>query len=264
MAMILHSDTVPVAAEHVTSYQGGNAIYGSPGVTGDVLTTTATIALGNTQAWFSSYLAVLNPTNEVATVTATFVDGGKKKTVELEPIPRQSKKDYNLNDNANGTRLAVKLTSGTQIAVQLVSSYVNANNDGRVAAYSLLASPQPSKQWFLPETIADDGYDSYLSLFNPGRDTASVSVTYIVEDRGSFTKKFKLGEMQRTTHRVLDEMADSKATPAPTTTSTVAAPAAARKVVAVIVTSGRPIIAERVTMFRQQVGATASAGSPNP
>lgn len=247
LAMMVHS-SLPVVAEHVTHYDAGNAIYGGPGLTPGQLSKTWYVTLANTQTWFSARVAVFNPGDSPAAVRVTVVENKIRKTIPFGQVAAQSKRDINVNDFSGGTRVAMEIASDRKIAVQSMGAYMSNRDGGVVAAYSSLAAPAPAKVWYLPETAGDDDYDSYLSVFNPLVSMARVSVTYIIEDQESLTKVYSVGTLARLTMAVRDEVSGANGR------------GAAPRVVAVVVNSDREIVADRLTMFRHTVGATASAG----
>jgi hypothetical protein len=95
--------------------------------------------------------------------------------------------------------------------------------------------------WYLPETESGSSADSYVMLFNPGTASATIGVTYISGSGDSVTKVFDLAAMGSSTLKVVDD-------------------AQGKTIVAAIVRSSQPVVAQRVTMLALTVGATGSAG----
>ena len=84
--------------------------------------------------------------------------------------------------------------------------------------------------------------DSYVMLFNPNSTMATIGIAYVTDGGDSVTKVLDLTGMGSSTLKVADD-------------------AKGRSIVAAIVRSSQPVVAQRVTMFpRLTVGATGSAG----
>jgi hypothetical protein len=245
---IMVNSSAPIVAEQVTYYNAGNAMYGGPGVTFAQLSKTWYVPLANTQTGFSARVAVFNPGDSPANVRLTVIENKVRKTVPFDAVPAHGKRDFNVNNISAGLRVAVEVVSDQKIAVQTTGAYMSNREDRAVAADSSLAVPAPARVWYFPESAGDDDYDSYLSIFNPLENTARAKVTYVIEAEQALIKEYRVGTRERLTMAVRDEVNGANAS------------GKIRRVVAVIISSDRPLVADRLTMFRRSVGASASAG----
>lgn len=242
LGMIVESSQ-PVAASYAVYFDKEETMYGGDGLT--AASKVWYVASGNTQIGFTARVTVLNPNSGPATVKATLIGSKQAAVSDIYGIEAKSKDDIVLNDRADEQLVAVVLESDIPIVAESVTYYISGDENGPVAAYSAPAIATLAKEWALPDLPASDQYDSYLSLFNPGTSSASVTVNYVASTGAALSKTYTLPAKNRATVRVSDE-------------------AAGKEIRAASLASTQPIAVERLTMFRSSVGAVASAGTPLP
>ncbi len=238
MGIVLESSQ-PVVAEHGIYFDNQKAAYGGPGLT--ATSKTWYVGSGNTQIGFTARVAVFNPNKAPAIIKVTLIGSKQNPVSDLYSVDPLSKDDIVLNDRADEQLVGVILDSDQPIVAGSVTYYMSGGESGPVAAYSAPAVPAAAKEWYVPDVATGNEYDSYVALFNPGDAAASVTVSYVLQGAEVVTKTYNVAARSRTTLRASDEVKG-------------------KVVDAAIVRSTQPIAVERVTMFRNSVGATASAG----
>ncbi len=237
LGIIVRSDQ-PVAAEHSIYFDDQKAAYGGGGLS--TLSKTWYVSSGNTEEGFTAQVALLNPHDTGTEAKITVVGRDQKTTTESYSLGPQSKHDIVLNDLADGQLVGAILETDQPVAVQIVTFY---DADKKSAAYSASALPTPAYVWYLPDVATGSLHNSYVTVINPGAQEANVTALYVAEDGSQVEKSYRLAGRARMNLWANQEAKD-------------------KVVASVEVHSSQPVVAERITVFRTAVGATASAGMP--
>lgn len=233
LGIILESDQ-PVVAEESIFFDEQKAAYGGPGASALGKRWYAT---GNTEEGFTTQIAVLNPDDTGIAVKASVVGRDGAKAEMSYPVGPKAKLDIVVNDLLEGQLVAVTLAADEPFAAQTTTFYASQQS----AAYSANPAPAAAKDWYLPETLTGNLYNSYVVVFNPGTVASTVRAVYVVENGPAVIKSYNLPGGARLNLWANDEVKDSM-------------------VAAVEIHASQPVTAERITIFKTTLGATSSAG----
>ena len=153
------------------------------------------LAEGCTGSFFDEYLTFLNPTGESATVNIQFVTSGgpmgfqcrvapfARGTLSVDSVP-------GLEDVETGAII----NSDRDIVVERT---MYCNRDSRRGDSMTGAHNQVSKNWYFAEGYTGGAFDEYLTVLNPGKETANVTFLFHVDGGGDVGASFAVGPDSR-------------------------------------------------------------------
>ena len=161
----------PALAQAVTN--GGSDTIGSS--TGPAKTWY--FAEGTTRSGFNEYVCVLNPTGQVAITHFNYMLGtGEIIAREYDLLP-SSRTTININNEVPaGSDVSIKIDSSEPVVAErpIYFKYKGMWDGG----HDVLGVNEPASAWYFAEGTTRAGFDSYLSLMNPGDAEASADVDY--------------------------------------------------------------------------------------
>lgn len=148
-------------------------------------------AEGTTRDGFDTYLCLSNPGAEDAKVKITYFcgDGTAVERKDLK-VAKRSRRTVTCHDESVGIgrhdtsrgdfSSLVESTNGVPVLAErpMYYTYRPFWAGGSDAA----GLPEPSDEWYFAEGTTRHGYDTYLTIANPGRDEALVDITYFLGD----------------------------------------------------------------------------------
>jgi hypothetical protein len=171
---------LPILAERSMAFQFG-AIRGVHTVVGaPAASTSLNLAEGHVGGGFDEYLALLNPNGGSATATITYVVPGspaRQQTVQLSGAGRTT---LRVNDLIPGNvDCSIHIESDLPITAERVSYFAPPGTgwSGGNATVAVLDSALLREASFAGHAAGSQSVD-YLSVFNPGRETALVTFSY--------------------------------------------------------------------------------------
>jgi hypothetical protein len=114
-----------------------------------------------------------------------------------------------------------------------------------IGAYEFGASKPPMTTWYLPEGCTAGGFETWVLLQNPGEDRASAEITYMTPSGEIGGPTLILEPLSRQTVNVSDTVPDAWS-------------------VSTMVSSDRPVVAERATYWADRTGGHSSVGVTVP
>jgi hypothetical protein len=160
-----------VVAERPMYFTKFNGVSSGSDVLGSTHTgTTFYFADVPTGGGYSSYITILNPGNSTATVTASFIVGGKQ-IASPSPLHVSAGKRGTIIPNNSGLlqHAAVMVTSDQPIVVERPDYFnnVNGGNAHSVSGASSVVGTQALKNdWLFAEGYTGSGFQEYLVLAN--------------------------------------------------------------------------------------------------
>ena len=138
------------------------------------------LAEGATWPGYEEWVLVQNPTTTDASVTLFFLTPSgiaKGPTAEVLPGRRVSFRvnDYKANSDVS---TMVQTADESQKVVVEQSMYVS-SGDGKRGATNAPGSAYASKDWLLTEGCTNPGFDEWVLVMNPNRNTATVHLTFM-------------------------------------------------------------------------------------
>ncbi len=239
--------TKPVVVERSMyfDYHGIKEGHNSGGVTS--LSSEWYFAEGYTGGGFDTYFLLANPSDATthATMTLQSDDGLKEEfPVNLEPRSRKTI----VVDNVKGWEqkaFSAKVRADNPIAAERAMYF---NYNGITGGHDAFGAAAPAKNWFLAEGYTAGDFDTYILIANPNKDTASVTVGFLLDSGQSVDKTYKVAPESRYTISV-DKIKGLEA-----------------REVSTSVSSNLPIVAERSMYFQYmgKPGGSCAGGVTGP
>ncbi len=213
-----------------------------PGRDGDVVPATTRagkhwyFAEGYTGLTFGETIAVLNPSpSTTARVTLRLLPlNGKAATTDVLHVAPHAQALVDVGALLHGHSVAIILESTSAVAVERTLTFSYA---GKVRGYGLTAQAgvgEPSTRWYFAEGTTSNGFETYLTVLNPGTSTTHVLARfYDADGRALGQRALTVGAARRANILVGDVVHATS--------------------IASVVTSDRPIVVEQPEYF----------GSPN-
>ena len=207
-------------------------------------------AEGCTTGNFDEYLCMMNPSDKIANVNATYmkpdgsVVGGSytvqpfaRFTVHVNDIP-------GLDDAEHSTHLSSDVEMAAERS-EYFYDYAGGKNGGTDSA----GVTAPGKSWYLAEGYTGGDFDEYVLIQNPETTAASVHVQYMKPDGQTVLKNYAVNPTSRMSLHVDD------------------VPELASTDVSTWVTSNIPVVVERAQYFnyygKDDGNASAAVSSPS-
>lgn len=143
------------------------------------------LAEGTTRPGFEPYLTIQNPDGTDAQVTVTYVLGDSTKEEQKLVVPARSRSTvaaFAFLGGGNDFSVQVDCTTGEKIVVErpMYFDYQGAWTGGSDA----MGIPVPGTSFNLAEGTTRPGFDSFITLQNPGKAYARVKITYYTGSGG--------------------------------------------------------------------------------
>jgi hypothetical protein len=243
VSTLVESDQ-PVAATRQMTW--GSPVYGSTLESGATAPATTWYFAEGATNLFSLFYLIENPNSGAATVTLThLLEGGAAPVVQSVTVPGFTRQTYYIND-VPGLRFAALSTTITSDLPIVAERAMYLNTSGRLweGGHAGHGATALSQHWFFAEG-ATGFFHTYLLLGNPHPGTTTVNVSYQFPDGTAVSKAYDVpGRSRRTVDVNFED------------------PALASATVAISVTAGSPIIAERAIYWGAPfTDGTASLGS---
>ncbi|MCJ7653168.1 MAG: polysaccharide deacetylase family protein, partial [Actinobacteria bacterium] len=183
---------VPVVAERSTyfaykgAWSGGHDVVGATEPCG-----TWYVAEGCTRDGFETYLCLLNPGGEDATVNVYYycADGINEERKGVT-IPRQSRFTIPVHEgefgfgrynNAHGD-FSIKVESPDGVPIVVERSMYFSYRPFWTGGHDVLGAAEPSDLWHFAEGCTRDGFETYLCVENPDVKDTTINVYYYCAD----------------------------------------------------------------------------------
>ncbi len=159
------------------------------------------LAEGSTGGSFDEWVLVMNPTEQAAEVTATFMLTDGSSIQEAITVPATGRQTIHVNDFVANAAVSTKVESTNDIgivaerAMYWDSEAVLAGGGGaasggyaggivRAGGHSSRGVTATATTWYLAEGCTD-GFSEWLLLMNPSTQTAEVKITFMLTDGSS-------------------------------------------------------------------------------
>jgi hypothetical protein len=108
-----------------------------------------------------------------------------RKTVAVDQIKGWEQKAF-----------SAKVKCDTPVAAERAMYFTY---NGITGGHDAFGSPAPATSWFLAEGYTAQGFDTYVLLFNPNRESANVSVRFLLNGGRFIDKTYKVAPESRYT-----------------------------------------------------------------
>jgi hypothetical protein len=209
-------------------------------------------AEGATHSGFSLFYLILNPGDQPATVTATYVRPSPAEPVTVSyyvgPHTRQTvwvNVEHPVLDNAE---IGATFSSDLPIVVER-SMYLRIGDNTFGGGHNALGVVAPAPRWFLAEGATGTFFDTFLLVVNPGAEPTRVRVRYLLPSGETIARVYDVEPASR--HTIWVDYEDPR----------LADTAVSFEVVSL---EGRPIIVERAMWWTGPTPATWYEGHVSP
>ena len=233
LSTIVSSDQ-PIVAERAM-YFGDGGGHGS--LAASQLARSWYLADGTTGGGYDSWILAMNPNSTTANIKVTYMLEDGSTVAGYYAIPPSSRFSIYVNNVITAARFGARVESDQPIAVDS-SEYFGGGRGGE----SVVATPQLSQDWYLPEGSTKAPFHETLAVLNPSDRPASLSVTFMKVDGNSEVRNFTLNPTSRLTLDINKLLPDTEAS--------------------VRVASDVPVAVERSMQFAGGLGGTSSFGIP--
>jgi len=160
-------------------------------------------AEGYTAESFDTWLLVLNPGNEAASLAVSFLEPDGTVTEAHYSMPPLSRLTVHVDDipGLEATEVSMHLRSDRPVAAERAMYF---DYHGRLDGHDSLGSDAAYREWFFAEGYTAEGFDEYICLLNPGTEEAGVDMEFLTEAGGSIPWHLVVPPLSRSTVRVDD------------------------------------------------------------
>jgi hypothetical protein len=167
-------------------------------------------AEGYTGENFAEYLCIGNSNNTAATANVTYMfSDGTTRDVSYN-VPADSRYTVNVNDEVGaGKEVSTRVLSETPNLVAERPMYFN-YNDVWTGGSDAVGARFPAKNWYFAEGTTLPGFDEYITVQNPGTQTANITFHYMLEGEGRQDVSGQVNPNSRATFKARDHVGDGK------------------------------------------------------
>ncbi|MBK5093522.1 MAG: IPT/TIG domain-containing protein [Actinobacteria bacterium] len=187
------------------------------------------LAEGSTAYGFKTWVLVQNPTAEPATVRITYLTPEGPVVRPEFTVAGNRRVTVLANDDVPERDISVKVEASRAVVVERAMYWNNMRG-----GHNSVASPAPSRNWFLAEGSTLFGFDEWVTLGNPAGRATSARVTYMTPGGAVAGPTVDLPAGSRRTVHVNDNLQSAE--------------------VSVKVESDEPIVAERSMYWNKGTG----------
>jgi hypothetical protein len=165
------------AGRKVTVDEGMINVY--KGSTTDVPPSTpyeTLLAEGCTDYGFETWVLVANPSDQPAQVSVSYYTESGPRNAAPVTVPARSRLTVNAGATIWAKSSGIRVGSDIPVCVER-AMYWKDRAEGHTATGTFSAS----KQWFLPEGCTDYGFETWITILNPGTIDAEAQVTLMTE-----------------------------------------------------------------------------------
>ena len=189
-------------------------------------------AEGTTRAGFTTYIAIMNPSNDTAEVTFTYMPNSGDPVVRTHTVAATSRFTIDISLDVGPERDVATFVHSTVPVVAerpMYFIYRGAWDGG----HDSLGATSLAKQWFFAEGTTRADFVTYLAVLNPNADATDVTFTYLLGSGQPVVRKHPVAAKSRFTVDVAGDLG----------------PDYRGRDVSTVVDSTLPVVAERPMYF---------------
>ena len=186
------SDVPIVAEEQMYAGVSGDFAHGTQGATG--LSNSWYFAEGFTQFGWQTFVLVANPGASSADVTVTYQVQGGAAMVKSHTVAPGQRWTFAGHVDVPEEAFSVSISS-TQPIVAELAMYEPASG----IAHRAIGVTQPATNWYLGEGFTGAGWQTFISVGNPGNNDATVTAVYTIDGSPPVTKQITVPARSRGT-----------------------------------------------------------------
>ncbi len=172
------SDRTPGGRVRTARLVGSGAIKRVPGSTIQALLGFPSTKYDLSHPNFDEYILVLNPNDQVATVTFTFMQPDGTTTEHAEQVAAKSRFTLKVNDYLELQEVSTKVTSDLPVIAER-AMYFNMSNRF-VGGSDSMGIPSPKPRWYIAEGYTGGTFESYVLVQNPQPKAENLKFTFML------------------------------------------------------------------------------------
>lgn len=192
------------------------------------------LAEGATAKPYHTWILVMNPNQQPANITVTFMKEGGDTVVRSYRVAPTSRLSIFANSVVPNAAISTRVDSDRAVIVERAMYF---GYDGHVSA----GVNAPRYRWYLPGHDFTSSMDTWILVMNPNPNPATATVTFLKEDGDTLVKEYQLPPTSRLNiwaNQILPNTAFSA-----------------------VVDGDQPLVAEQATYFNGGKGGNGSMGS---
>jgi hypothetical protein len=209
-------------------WTGGHCVVGA-----DAPLDTWYFAEGYTGPGFEEWLCLANFSDQAATVDVTYLYPDGDPLLKQYVVPGDRRMTLSVNEEAGaGREVSIRADSDRPVVAErpMYFDYQGSAAHGWTGGHCVMGAGEAGGQWYFAEGYTGPGFEEWLCLANPGTEDAEVTVTYLYQGEEASAKKYTVKAESRRTLNVNEE-------------------AGSDKELGMLVSSGKPVLAERPMYF---------------
>ncbi|MDY6794598.1 MAG: FG-GAP-like repeat-containing protein [Actinomycetota bacterium] len=156
------------------------------------------LAEGYTGAGFNEYILLMNPLNVVLPVQIRYILASGLSVVKVIDIPPKSRTTVCVNSTVNGQAVSAAIISNQEGLITERALYFDYNGVWP-GGHNVMGVESPQTEWYFAEGCTRPGFDTWLTLQNPGETDARVTLDYLCGDGQNVRKNVTVGAKSRYT-----------------------------------------------------------------
>jgi subtilisin family serine protease len=197
------------------------------------------LAEGSTVQPFETWVLLLNPNPQPASIQLRFMREDGSVVERVEVVPAMGRRSVYVNALFTTSGFATQVTSDQPVVVERAMYFDNGQG-----GHDTLATAQPARAWYMAAGASRAGFDTWVLVENPGAAPASVNVAFMTETGNVVNQPLFVMPHART--------------------SLFTDPIVPDAAYGVRIDSDQPIVAERAVYFDRGRAGYDAAGVPGP
>lgn len=156
-------------------------------------------------AEFNEWLCLENPDAQTANVSIDYYFGSGASMSQSLEVPGRTRRTINVNDAVGGGRdVSARVTADRSIFAErpMYFDYHGSMKGGHCAA----GTPAPATEWYFAEGCTRSGFETWITLENPGETGGLVTLTYMLENGENIVQQVNSPPESRVTVNVNDRV----------------------------------------------------------
>jgi hypothetical protein len=197
------------------------------------------LAEGCTDYGFETWVLVTNPNDGDAQVTVSYYTEEGPRNADPVTVPAHSRMTMNASATIWAKSSGVRVGSDVPVFVERAMYW-----DNRVEGHTATGTAAGSKEWYLAEGCTDYGFETWITILNPGDSDTVADVRFLTEDGQEQGGTVGVPALSRTNVKVNDWVSDAN--------------------VSTLINAQDPVVAE-VSLYGQgRRSGTCSMGAKTP
>lgn len=135
------------------------------------------LAEGCTDYGFETWVLVANPNDTAAEVSVSFYTEQGPRNANPVSVPARSRLTMNASDTIWARSAGIRVGSDQPVYAERAMYWAD-----RSEGHTATVTSAPSRQWYLAEGCTDHGFETWITILNPGSAASAVDVRFLCEN----------------------------------------------------------------------------------